>query len=118
MPYGPLPRAIKVSAASASTVSVGTSVPLTKFNPLVVSSVAATCANFSIGIFRMFFICCIVAENAPAAVAKSLGNIPSRYEPNPSGIICRLTCMVLDFATVAAAISSGCIVGSNAGAIS
>ena len=48
--------------------------------------------NFSIGTFFIFLICCIDAENAPAAIAKSLGKMPSRYDPYPSGS----TCVVAD----------------------
>ena len=77
VPNGPLPNAINANPVDANVVSVGTLVPLT-FKPLVVSTLVTTCANFSIGMLEMFLICCILALKAPAAVAISGGNIPSK----------------------------------------
>ena len=77
VPNGPLPNAISANPSDANVVSVGTLVPLT-FKPLVVSMLVTTCANFSTGMLDMFLICCILAPNAPHAVAISGGNIPSK----------------------------------------
>ena len=90
-----MPSATKDNAACASAASVGILVPLVNGRPSIVSKLATTCANFSISIFLILFTCCIVALNAPAAVAISLGNIPSRYDPNPSDKICKLTGIIV-----------------------
>ena len=86
-----MPSATKDNAVCASAASVGILVPLVNGRPSIVSKLVTTCANFSISIFLTLFTCCIVALNAPAEVAISLGNIPSRYDPNPSGKICKFT---------------------------
>ena len=69
-------------------------------NPAIVSMLVTTCANFSIGIELMFVICCIDTLNAPAEVAMSGGNIPAKYDPNPTGNCCIIVSAMLSHCIV------------------